>query len=82
MKDKILMLVIGILIGAIITAGVFLIVNKTNEGTTDVNSGRGMQMQGDFDANNIPEDFDSSNMPTKPGQSTNSTTDDTTTNNI
>lgn len=31
MKDKILTLIIGILIGAIVTAGIFLIINKINE---------------------------------------------------
>ena len=31
MKDKILMLIVGILIGAIITTGVFLVVNKNQQ---------------------------------------------------
>lgn len=34
MKDKILMLIIGILIGAVITAGCFLIFNKNSSSST------------------------------------------------
>lgn len=49
MKDKILMLIIGILIGAIITAGGFLLFGK--------NSGKGDRMnRRDFDTNMIGED--------------------------
>jgi len=31
MKDKILMLIVGILIGAIITTGIFLVINKNQK---------------------------------------------------
>jgi len=49
MKDKILMLIIGILIGAIITAGGFLLFGK--KGKQD-----GKMNRKDFDTNMIGED--------------------------
>lgn len=41
MKDKILYLVLGILIGAVITAGCFLVFSKSNDGATMVRGGGG-----------------------------------------
>lgn len=59
MKDKALFLIIGILLGAIITAGVFMLTSKNN--TSDDRFQRGDR--GDFDMNNLPEGFDFNNMP-------------------
>lgn len=63
MKDKILMLIIGILIGAIITSGCFLIFGKTQKPTEDRMRG------GNFDVNMIgggrmerPEGMDANSM--------------------
>jgi len=43
MKDRILMLIVGILIGAIITTGVFLIVNKNQQNTQNSQQQQRMQ---------------------------------------
>ena len=43
MKDKILIFIIGLLVGAVITASGFLIYEKTNN-TNQMPSGEGMQM--------------------------------------
>ena len=48
MKDKILYLIIGILIGAMIATGVFMVINK-NSNNGPVRNFR------NFDANNLPE---------------------------
>lgn len=76
MKEKILMLIIGILIGAIITTGVFLILNQNNSSS----QGRGQmgnrpEGMGNFtpgDMNSIPQGGRGEN------QSTTSTTNQTT----
>ena len=58
MKEKILYLVLGTLIGAMLTTGVFMIINKNNN--------QGPQFNGErreFDVNNLPEGFDVNNLP-------------------
>lgn len=67
MKDKILMLIIGILIGAVITAGGFLLFGKNNtkgdkmyERNFDTNMVGGGRRGNPLDENNIEE------PPTKP----------------
>lgn len=62
MKDKILMLIIGILIGAIITAGGFLVFGKNNdknnkmiERNFDTNMVGGGRRGNPLDENNIGE---------------------------
>ncbi len=48
MKEKILTLIIGMLIGAVITAGVFILINKNNTKPSDRDM-KGMQRDmGDF----------------------------------
>lgn len=55
MKDKILFLILGILIGAVITAACFLVIGKTTR--------KGMR-NGDFRPDkSMMENFDSENMP-------------------
>ena len=51
MKDKILMLIIGVLLGAVITAGCFLIFSKQNKGFNG-----DMPQRGDME-NMIPGEF-------------------------
>lgn len=54
MKDKVLMLVLGILIGAVITAGCFLLFSKSNNNMpVDMTGGR-MRSE-DFDPSNIED---------------------------
>lgn len=70
MKDKILFLILGILIGAIITTGVFMVLGKNNGGN---NQNRpDMQNFRKFDPNNI----DQNNLPmdNKPGKANTNTT--------
>ena len=77
MKDKILMLIIGILIGAIIASGCFLIFGKNQNPMEDMIRG------GNFDANmigggrfEIPEGMDLNNMgepPARPEKANNET---------
>ena len=43
MKDKILMLIVGILIGAIITTGVFLVIDKNQQKTQQNQQNQRMQ---------------------------------------
>lgn len=49
MKDKILYLILGILIGAIITAGCFLIFGKSNDKSTDFDGRRDFKNMEEFD---------------------------------
>ena len=75
MKDKILMLVIGVLIGAVVTAGGFLIFSKnnTNSAPTMKDGQRpDMSEMGNFDPNTIPE----GGMKGGRGSSNTSTVDD------
>ena len=54
MKEKILTLIIGALIGAIITTGVFLIINKNNDNTNQMQNGRtNMMRNGEFNPENM-----------------------------
>ena len=64
MKEKILTLVIGALIGAIITTGVFLIINKNNAASNNQmqNGRRHIQQRGNFNTDNMPQ----SDMPAPP----------------
>lgn len=56
MKDKILVLIIGILIGAIVTASGFLIYEKVNTNSKhQMLRGEGMQMMGRPDGEEPPE---------------------------
>ncbi|MDR0978451.1 MAG: hypothetical protein LBL91_00660 [Lachnospiraceae bacterium] len=61
MKDKILYLIIGILIGAIITTGVFLVINNGNNNASQ--NGINRSNRGNFDPNNLPEGFDPNSIP-------------------
>ena len=76
MKDKILFLVTGILIGAMVATGVFMVINKNNSNNNQNNFDRqnfrnfdpdnmpeGFELPEDFDPNNLPEGFDPSNRP-------------------
>ena len=57
MKDKIMIFVIGLLIGAIITASGFLIYEKTNKKNNDQMPMGGMQMMERPDENNTPPEM-------------------------
>lgn len=78
MKDKILYLILGILIGAVITAGTFLVFSKTNTN----------QMPGDKPDMSDMKDFrggpngnsDTNTIPEKPGENSSDTSTDTETN--
>ena len=60
MKDKILFLILGILIGAVITAACFLVIGKsTRKGMRDGNFKPDKEMMENFD----PENFDPENLP-------------------
>ena len=55
MKDKIFTLIIGILIGAIVTAGVFLIINRNSSNSANMqNMEPGMLQLEEFDPNTMP----------------------------
>ena len=56
MKDKILMLIIGALIGAVITAGCFLIFNKNTSSSNNMQGGPGGngQSMGNFTPGEMP----------------------------
>ena len=55
MKDKILIFIIGLLIGAVITASGFLIYEKVNKNTNQMPSGERMQMMERPDGETPPE---------------------------
>jgi gas vesicle protein len=55
MKDKIIMLIIGILIGAVITAGCFLIF-KNNSNQSDNGQRRNGQSMGNFTPGEMPSE--------------------------
>lgn len=68
MKEKILNLIIGMLIGAVITAGIFLIINKNNTRTFDRNM-KGMQRdRGDFNPNEMENVIPGENSNRKGGK--------------
>ena len=58
MKDKILYLIIGAITGAIITTGVFMIIDKNSEDNNQPQRGTFRN----FDPSNMPEEFDMNNM--------------------
>ena len=79
MKDKILVLIIGFLIGAIVTASGFLIYEKVNTNSnSQMPRGEGMQMMGRSDGEEPPEkpgkqsQSDNSNKSTPPEKPSNS----------
>ena len=55
MKDKILIFLIGLLVGAVITASGFLIYEKTNKTTNQMPNGERMQMMERPDGETPPE---------------------------
>ena len=55
MKDKILVFIIGVLVGAVITASGFLIYEKTNKNTNQMPRGERMQMMERPDGETPPE---------------------------
>jgi len=80
MKEKILYLIVGILIGAIITAACFLVVEKNkqsnmSEGMPDFEQmDKGGRRQNFDNMNNgerpeLPEDLDENNIPSEPNSS-------------
>ena len=74
MKEKIITLIIGILIGAIITASGFLIYQNANKNTNQTTSGGQMQMMERPDGNNaLPEMSNEETPPEKPSSSENDT---------
>ena len=55
MKDKILVFIIGLLVGAVITASGFLIYQNVNKNTKQMPSGEQMQMMEKPDGQEPPE---------------------------
>ena len=54
MKDKILVFMMGMLVGAIITASAFLVYQKVQKNTNQMPSGEQMQMMERPDGNSLP----------------------------
>ena len=74
MKDKILVFIIGLLVGAIITASGFLIYQNANKNTNQTTSGEQMQMMERPDGNNAPPEMSNGETPPeKPSGSENDT---------
>ena len=63
MKDKILVFIIGLLVGAVITASGFLIYQNTNKDTNQTTSGEQMQMMERPDGNNAPLEMPNGETP-------------------
>ena len=63
MKDKILVFIIGLLVGAVITASGFLIYQNTNKDTNQTTSGEQMQMMERPDGNNAPPEMPNGETP-------------------
>ena len=63
MKEKILYLVIGILIGAIITASCFLLLDKNKKSNLPDDIPNFEQMDKNGEKPELPEDFDDSKIP-------------------
>ena len=61
MKDKILVFIIGLLVGAVITASGFLIYEKNNQNTTQIQNQEKMQMMERPDGETPPEKPDGAN---------------------
>ena len=61
MKDKILVFIIGLLLGAVITASGFLIYEKNNQNTTKTPNQEKMQMMERPDGETPPEKPDGEN---------------------
>ena len=81
MKDKILIFIIGLLVGAVITASGFLIYEKVNKNTNQMPSGERMQMMERPDGETPPEkpsgmgnDDNRPELPSKNDTSTNKKT--------
>ena len=81
MKDKILNFIIGVLVGAVITASGFLIYEKANKNTNQMPSGERMQMMERADGETPPEkpsgwenDDNRPKLPSKNDTSTNKKT--------
>ena len=55
MKDKILIFIIGLLVGAVITASGFVIYEKINKDTNQITSEERMQMMERLDGETPPE---------------------------
>ena len=74
MKDKILVFIIGLLVGALITASVFLICEKVNKNTNQISDGGKMQMMERPDGETPPEKPDGiqndENRPEHPSKNT------------
>lgn len=74
MKDKILVFIIGLLVGAIITASGFLIYQNANKNINQTTSGEQMQMMERHDGNNAPPEMPNGETPPeKPSDSENET---------
>ncbi len=65
MKDKILMLIIGALIGAIITAGCFLIFGNKNYNQFDGKGPGGQSQMGNFTPGEMPEKMENQIAPSQ-----------------
>ena len=63
MKDKILVFIIGLLVGAIITAAGFLIYQNANKNNNQTTSGGQMQMMQRPDGNNAPPEMPNGETP-------------------
>ena len=55
MKDKILVFIIGLLVGAIITAAGFLVYQKVSQNNNQMPGGNGMKMMEQFDGQTPPD---------------------------
>lgn len=72
MKEKIITLIIGMLIGAVITASGFLIYQNANKNTNQTTDGGQMQMMERPDGNNAPPEMSNGETPSeKPSGSEN-----------
>ena len=81
MKDKILVFIIGLLVGAIVTASGFLIYEKTNKNTNQMSNKEEMQMMERPDGEMPPEkpsgienDSNRPELPSKNNSSSNNKT--------
>ncbi len=72
MKDKILIFIIGLLVGAIITASGFLIYQKTNKNNIQTPNGEQMQMMEKTDGKEPPQMPNGETPPEKPDSTANS----------
>lgn len=70
MKNKILIFIIGLLVGAVVTAAGFLIYEKVNKNTNQIPSGEHMQMMERPDGETPPEKPDGENSSEKNDKAT------------